>query len=74
MESTLMTFQEVSTPGHSLFHQLNDAMKTNLTRNMDRVYQYFKQIVSAGRNIPIEKMEEVAQGRVWSGSQRNCSC
>lgn len=44
-------------------------MKTNLTRNMDRVYQYFKRIVSAGRNIPIEKMEEVAQGRVWSGSQ-----
>lgn len=37
MESTLMTFQEVSTPGHILFHPLNDSMKTNLTRNMDRI-------------------------------------
>lgn len=68
-----INFDDVSRSEHSqtysLFHPLNDAMKTNLTRNMDRVYQYFKQIVSAGRNIPIEKMEEVAQGRVWSGSQ-----
>jgi protease-4 len=53
----------------SLFHPLNDAMKANLTRNMDRVYQYFKQLVSEGRNIPLAEVETLAQGRVWTGEQ-----
>ena len=53
----------------SLFHPLNDAMKANLTRNMDRVYLYFKQLVSEGRNIPLTEVEVLAQGRVWTGQQ-----
>lgn len=52
---------------YSLFHPLNDAMKMNLNRNMYRVYDYFKQLVSDGRNIPLQDVEEVAQGRVWTG-------
>jgi len=53
----------------SLFHPLNDAMRANLTRNMDRVYQYFKQLVSEGRGIPLSEVEALAQGRVWTGEQ-----
>ena len=53
----------------SLFHPLNDATRANLTRNMDRVYQYFKQLVSEGRNIPLSEVETLAQGRVWTGEQ-----
>jgi ClpP class serine protease len=36
---------------------------------MDRVYQYFKQLVSEGRNIPLAEVETLAQGRVWTGEQ-----
>jgi signal peptide peptidase SppA len=52
---------------YSLFHPLNDAMEMNLKRNMNRIYDYFKQLVSDGRKIPIEHVEEVARGRVWTG-------
>lgn len=64
-------FSSISSGHHaqtySLFHPLNDAMKTNLKRNMNRVYEYFKKLVSDGRKIPIQHVEEVAQGRVWTG-------
>jgi protease-4 len=33
------------------------------------VYQLFKERVATGRNIPIEKVDELAQGRVYTGIQ-----
>jgi len=66
-------FDSVTSGSHaqtySLFHPLTHDMKINLSRNMDRVYQYFKQLVSEGRNMPMSEVEEVAQGRVWTGEQ-----
>jgi ClpP class serine protease len=32
-------------------------------------YQVFKERVATGRNIPYERVDEVAGGRVWTGSQ-----
>lgn len=54
---------------YSLFEPLNHSMKTNLSRNMDRIYNYFKKIVSEGRGISLEETEKVAKGRVWTGAQ-----
>mmetsp|Transcript_2574 Transcript_2574/g.3059 ORF Transcript_2574/g.3059 Transcript_2574/m.3059 type:complete len:728 (-) Transcript_2574:151-2334(-) len=54
---------------NNLFHPLSNRMKFNFERNMDRVYDYFKHLVSEGRNIPLHEVELIAQGRVWTGEQ-----
>ena len=38
-------------------------------RGIDRVYGDFLKRVSEARHLPIEGVKEIAQGRVWSGSQ-----
>ena len=38
-----------------------------LMRSVDRVYERFTTLVAEGRNLPIEKVLELAEGRVWSG-------
>jgi len=38
-------------------------------RWMDRIYETFVTRVSAGRNLPPERVREIARGRVWTGSQ-----
>ncbi len=32
-------------------------------------YQQFKQVVSAGRDLPYEELDEICNGRVWTGRQ-----
>ena len=39
-----------------------------IMRGVDRVYTTFTEHVAAGRNLPLEKVLEVAEGRVWSGT------
>jgi protease-4 len=38
-------------------------------RHMRSAYQLFLQRVAEGRNLPVEQVEPLAQGRVWSGAQ-----
>ena len=38
-------------------------------RGVDRVYERFTSLVAEGRNLPLEKVLEIAEGRVWMGSQ-----
>lgn len=54
---------------YSLFDPITKAVKMNLLRNVDRVYSYFKEIVAKGRKMSIQEVEEIAQGRVWTGKQ-----
>ena len=35
--------------------------------NVERIYELFLQKVSQARNLPIAQVNEIAQGRVWSG-------
>ena len=35
--------------------------------NVERIYNLFLNKVSQARNLPIEKVSQIAQGRVWSG-------
>ena len=37
--------------------------------SLDHVYGEFKQRVAAGRSIPLEQLDELAGGRVWTGEQ-----
>jgi len=53
----------------SPFHPLTKQMKQNFERNMNKVYSYFKEIVSEGRKLDLGEVEQIARGRVWTGEQ-----
>ncbi|HTI66410.1 MAG TPA: signal peptide peptidase SppA [Caulobacteraceae bacterium] len=36
---------------------------------MDRIYQGFVERVAQGRRLPVERVREIAKGRVWTGAQ-----
>ena len=48
--------------------KITDVERKALLRSVDKVYETFTTKVSNGRNLPKEKVLEIAQGRVWSGS------
>lgn len=54
---------------NNMFQPLTKKNKMNQNRNIDRVYLYFKQLVSKGRQMSLTDVESVAQGRVWTGQQ-----
>lgn len=66
-------FDEVKTHNHSAFSPL--AMKASLTSDeinylqmhINNGYALFVKRVADGRKLPVAKVEEIAQGRVWLG-------
>ncbi len=46
---------------------LTKVERAAVMRGVDRVYETFTGHVSKGRNLPIERVLEVAEGRVWTG-------
>jgi protease-4 len=40
-----------------------------IQKYIDQFYQQFLERVSQARNIPVDQVNEIAQGRVWSGEQ-----
>ncbi|MBH76334.1 MAG: signal peptide peptidase SppA [Flavobacteriales bacterium] len=49
------------------YKALNKDEKNMLANLIDRTYGSFLNRVSEGRSIPVKKVEEIAQGRVWNG-------
>lgn len=49
--------------------KITDLERKTLLRSVDKVYETFTSKVSAGRNLPLERVMELAQGRVWSGTR-----
>ena len=47
----------------------SDAQRTRFQGFLTRTYDRFKWVVSKGRRMSLERVEGVAQGRVWTGSQ-----
>lgn len=41
--------------------------RATIMRGVDKVYTTFTGNVAVGRNLPLEKVLDIAQGRVWSG-------
>jgi protease-4 len=61
-----------TTPLATLFNPLkqkSDADLAILQKSVDKFYDQFLQRVSEGRHIPVAQVNEIAQGRVWSGSE-----
>ncbi len=68
-----LTFDSVSTNSHSTFgapgHNIDAAERAVIMKSVDKVYTRFTSLVAEGRNLPIEKVLDVAAGRVWTGVQ-----
>ena len=51
------------------FSALNQTQHNAMMRSVDRVYERFTSLVAEGRNLTIERVLEIAEGRVWTGEQ-----
>ena len=49
--------------------KITDLERKTLLRSVDKVYETFTTKVSNGRNLPMAKVLDIAQGRVWSGTR-----
>ena len=58
-------FSDLVTP----FRQKTPAEMAVIQKYIDEFYQEFLEHVSQARNIPVDQVNEIAQGRVWSGQQ-----
>ena len=47
--------------------KITDLERKSLFRSVDKIYETFTTRVSNGRNLPMAKVLDIAQGRVWSG-------
>lgn len=64
------TFDEIELNEHAVMNidkALDPAESQKMQFEVDRIYQEFKTVVSRGRKMSLENVEQVAQGRVWSG-------
>ena len=65
-----ITFDAVksnTSAGMGMTSPLTPAERASIMRGVDKVYTTFTRNVAAGRNLPLAKVLDIAQGRVWSG-------
>lgn len=66
-----VTFDGVKTGPYAdagaIYRPLNENEKKIIQNMVDRIYLQFKQRVAKGRNLDINMVDSIAQGRVWSG-------
>ncbi|MCB9426035.1 MAG: signal peptide peptidase SppA [Flavobacteriales bacterium] len=55
-------------PSYSPFRPLDESFKNTLTQSIENIYTTFLNRVSKGRNLSIEEVDKIAQGRVWIGT------
>lgn len=53
----------------SLFEKLSPKTEEVITESIENIYDVFLTRVATGRNMTKEEVNEVAQGRVWTGDQ-----
>jgi protease IV len=53
----------------SIARPKTDAELAVIQRAIDRIYDDFVRHVAEARNLPVDNVKEIAQGRVWSGTQ-----
>jgi protease-4 len=54
---------------YSPFQTFSPAERTRVEEQMQAIYELFVSRVAEGRKMPAEKVDAVAQGRVWTGRQ-----
>lgn len=51
------------------FEPLSKTEHKAMMRSVDRVYERFTSLVAEGRNLTIEQVYDIAEGRVWTGKR-----
>ncbi len=54
---------------YSIFQPMSESFKDVITENIENIYDTFLQRVADGRGMTKEQVNEVAQGRVWTGTE-----
>jgi len=54
---------------YSADEPFNQAQRKGFHDQMEAIYIDFTELVAQGRDIPIERVREIAKGRVWTGEQ-----
>ncbi len=52
---------------YSLFEPMTDTFRNQVLEGIESTYDTFLERVASGRNMTVEAVNEIAQGRVWSG-------
>lgn len=52
---------------YSVFEPLSDMTQQTLTESIENIYDVFLQRVATGRKMSKEEVNEIAQGRIWTG-------
>ena len=55
--------------GYSIYKPLQPGFIKSTKESIKKVYESFKLKVAEGRNLTLDEVESIAQGRVWSGKQ-----
>ena len=53
--------------GYSLLEPLSEGFKNSTKGTIEKIYTTFKSRVAEGRSLDMKKVEDLSQGRVWSG-------
>ena len=68
-----ITFDGVKTAPHAnmgaVYKPLTEFEQKTVQTEIDRIYMHFKQRVADGRNMNVNEVDSIAQGRVWSGTK-----
>lgn len=54
---------------YSIFQPMSESFKGVITESIENIYDTFLQRVADGRGMTKEQVNEVAQGRVWTGTE-----
>ena len=53
---------------YSLFEPMTDEFRNEMLQSIEHIYDVFLTRVATGRNMSKEQVNEIAQGRVWTGT------
>ena len=54
---------------YSTMRPLTDVEIAYMQASVEKIYDKFTGLVAEGRNMPVNKVDEIAQGRVWTGAE-----
>ena len=54
---------------YGMMRPLNNAEIAYMQKSVNSIYDKFTSLVAAGRDMTVENVDNIAQGRVWTGSE-----
>jgi protease-4 len=54
---------------NSFNNDYSPAQKEKMQKDIEYIYDFFKNRVAQGRNLSMDQVEDIAQGRIWTGAQ-----